>query len=105
MDDSIFRAPPLWLSGWATLQVAGLVAALLARRASSGWTVWACQTSFFALLLAVGAAIIAAWMLAPAGYWLTSSGTLSLMLLTALYDPGDCDYDTAEPARQHLGSL
>jgi hypothetical protein len=89
MDDSLFRAPPLWISGWATLQVAGLVAALLARRASTGWSQRACQTSFLALLLAVGGAIVAAWMLAPAGYWLTTSGTLSLMLLTALYDTGE----------------
>jgi hypothetical protein len=95
MDDSLFRAQPLWLTGWAFLQVAGLVAALLARRATTGWTLRASQTSFFALLLAVGGGIVAAWALAPASYWLTSSGTLSLMLLTALFDSG-------EAASQHF---
>ena len=76
---------------WACVaaQILGLVSAWCARLSEGSTRQTPCQWVFFACLILVGIATMLALRLG-AGTWLTSGGTLSLMVLTVT-----CDFNRA----------
>lgn len=70
------------------VQLVGLLSAWLARAGEGLAHQKAFQWLFFASLTLVAGATMLAMMMGP-GFWLTSGITLSLMVVTAIFDAGD----------------
>jgi hypothetical protein len=69
----------------ASVQVAGIASAWLARLSEGSRNQAPCQWLFVALLAVVGMATMASVTLGPR-YWLASGATLSVMVLAAIWD-------------------
>ena len=81
---------------WAqvALWVAGLAAAWLARCSEGSGRQSICHGLFLGLLGLVGLSSVVNLLISP-GFWLTSSFTLSVMILSATYHRQTSDHATA----------
>jgi CHASE2 domain-containing sensor protein len=76
--------PSMWI--WASIQVAGLLTACVARLSEGTPRQTATQGVFFACLALVGVSAVIALLAMGPGFWLTSATALAIMIFTVTCD-------------------
>lgn len=81
----VYLQPSFLIWGLALIQIVGLASAWLARMSEGSRSQVSCHRVFFCCLAMMGLTTMIALAVTPK-YWLTSGTTLSLMVISAVWD-------------------